>query len=82
MFAAVPQLAPYLTLIWRGYTVQLTSPGWDAIGRSKATADAKASGKVWDGELNMVALLGNPCIRTLANDTLLLVGRGGQGMGL
>ncbi|KAL3140474.1 hypothetical protein ABBQ38_004732 [Trebouxia sp. C0009 RCD-2024] len=63
-----------------GPLTKLVSPGWDAVARSKATADAEACGKVWDGEFTMVPLPGNDCIRTLDSDKLRLVARGGQGM--
>lgn len=59
--------------------MQLVSPGWDAVARSRAAADAEEGGEPWDGKFPMVAMPNNPCIRTLASDKLSIVGHGMQG---
>ena len=61
------------------YVVQLASPGWDAVAKSKAVAAAEEYGQVWDGKFTMVPMPDNPCIRTMASDKLRIVGMGMQG---
>lgn len=60
--------------------VQLVSPGWDAVARRKAIADAEACGKVWDGKFTMVPMPGNPGTRMPFGINLRVVGRGASGM--
>lgn len=59
--------------------MQLVSPGWDAVAKSRAAADAEKSGQVWDGQFTMVPMPGNPCIRMVASERLSVVGKGMQG---
>ena len=59
--------------------VQLVSPGWDAVAKSRAAADAEERGQVWDGKLTMVPMPDNPCIRMMASEKLSIVGKGVQG---
>ena len=59
--------------------MQLVSPGWDAVAKTRAAADAKEHGQVWDGKLTMVAMPDNPCVRTMASDKLCIIGKGVQG---
>lgn len=60
--------------------MQLVSPGWDAVARSRAAADAEEGGEVWDGNFTMVAMPNNPCIRVIPSDRLSIIGEGAQGI--
>lgn len=59
--------------------MQLVSPGWDAVAKARAAADAEEDGEVWDGNFTMTAMPNNPCIRMMPSARLSIVGQGAQG---
>ena len=62
--------------------MQLASPGWKAVARCKAIAEAEANGEVWDGKFIMIRMPGNPSIRTLDRSKLRVVGSGRSRSGI
>ncbi|KAL3140458.1 cAMP-dependent protein kinase catalytic subunit [Trebouxia sp. C0009 RCD-2024] len=63
-----------------GPVTKLVSPGWDAVARRKAIAEAEARGRVWDGKFTMIPMPNNPQIRTLDRSKMRVVGRGASGV--